>query len=67
MAKGLFAVAEFGRATTADKSARQLSVCALTGARYEINNHLDINAGVKFGLTRPEDDLTALYGIVLKL
>jgi len=67
MAKGLFAVAEFVLATTADKSTRQLSVCALAGARYEIDSHLDINAGVKFGLTRPEDDLTALYGIVLKL
>lgn len=66
VAKGLFAVADFGLATTADRSTRQLSTCALTGARYEINDHLNLNAGVKFGLTRPEDDLTALYGIVLK-
>jgi len=67
VAKGLFAVADFVLATTADRSTRQLSACALTGVRYEINSHLDVNAGVKFGLTRPEDDLTALYGIVLKL
>jgi len=66
VAKGLFAVADFGVATTADRSTSQLSACVLSGARYEINNHLDINAGVKLGLTRPEDDLTALYGIVLK-
>lgn len=66
VAKGLIAVADFGLATTADKSTRQLSVYALTGARYEINEHLDINAGVKLGLTKPEDDLTALYGLVLK-
>jgi hypothetical protein len=67
VAKGLFVAAEFGLATTADKSTSQLSACALTGIRYEINKHLDVNAGVKFGLTKPEDDLTALYGIVLKL
>lgn len=66
VAKGLFAVADFGLATTADRSTRQLSTCALTGVRYEINDHLNLNAGVKFGLTRPEDDLTVLYGIVLK-
>lgn len=66
VAKGLFAVADFGLSSTADKSTSQLSACALTGIRYEINNHLDVNAGVKLGLTRPEDDLTALYGIVLK-
>lgn len=64
--KGMFAVADFGLASTADKSTRQLSACALTGIRYEINDHLDLNAGIKLGLTRPEDDLTALYGIVLK-
>lgn len=67
VAQGLFAVADFGLTTTADRSTSQLSACALTGVRYAITTHLDINAGVKFGLTRPEDDLTALYGIVLKL
>ncbi|MDU0460358.1 MAG: transporter [Geobacteraceae bacterium] len=66
VAKKLFAVADFGLATTADRSTRQLSACALTGMRYEIGDHLDVHAGVKLGLTRPEDDLTALYGIVLK-
>ena len=66
VAKGLTAGVDFGLATTADRSTSQLSACVLGGARYEINDHLDINAGVKLGLTRPEDDLTALYGIVLK-
>ena len=66
LSKGLFAVADFGLASTAYKATRQLSACALTGIRYEINGHLDLNAGVKLGLTRPEDDLTALYGIAMK-
>jgi len=64
--KGMFAVADLGLASTADKSTSQLSACALTGIRYEINDHLDLNAGIKLGLTRPEDDLTALYGIAMK-
>ena len=66
IAQGLFAVADFGIATTADKSVSEPFVYALTGARYEINDYLDVNAGIKFGLSRPEDDLTALYGMVLK-
>ena len=66
VAKGLFAVADFGLGTTADTSTSELSAYALTGVRYEITDYLDINAGVKFGLTKPEDDVTALYGVVLK-
>ena len=66
VAKGLFAVAELGLATTADKTTSELSACALVGARYEINEHLDINAGVKLGLTKPEDDISLLYGLALK-
>jgi hypothetical protein len=62
----LFAVAELGLATTADKSTAELSACATTGARYEINDFLDINAGIKLGLTKPEDDVSILYGLVLK-
>jgi hypothetical protein len=66
VAKGLFAVAELGLATTADKTTAELSACATAGARYEINDFLDVNAGVKLGLTRPEDDVSILYGLVLK-
>ncbi len=66
VAKGLFAVADFGLATNPDKSSKELPVYALTGLRYEINEHLDIDAGIKFGLTKPETDVTALYGLVLK-
>lgn len=64
--KGLFAVADFGLATNPDKTSNELPVYALTGLRYEINDHLDIDAGIKLGLTRPETDITALYGLVLK-
>lgn len=64
--KGLFAVADFGLATNPDKASNELPVYALTGLRYEINDHLDVNAGIKFGLTKPETDVTALYGLMLK-
>ncbi len=64
--KGLFAVADFGLATNPDKTSNELPVYALTGLRYQINDHLDIDTGVKFGLTSPETDVTALYGLVLK-
>ena len=66
VAKGLFAVADFGLATNPDKTSNELPVYALTGLRYEINDHLDVDAGVKFGLTKPETDVSALYGLVLK-
>lgn len=64
--KGLFAVADVGLSTTADRSTSELTAYALVGARYELNDYLDLNAGIKFGLTRPEDDIAALYGVVLK-
>jgi outer membrane putative beta-barrel porin/alpha-amylase len=64
--KGLTVVLDFGLATNTDRGSDQLPAYALTGVRYEINDHLDINAGVKAGLTEPEDDFTALYGLVLK-
>jgi hypothetical protein len=67
VAQGLFVVAEAGLATTADRSTAGLSACATAGARYGLNKYLDIYAGVKLGLTRPEDDVSVLYGLVLKL
>lgn len=66
LAKGLVVVADVGVATNAHKGEHELPVYALTGARYEINGLLDINTGIKFGLTSHETDVTALYGVVLK-
>ena len=64
--KDFIAVADFGLATTQDKGTDTLTSYALAGFRYEVNEHLDLDAGVKFGLTRPEDDVAVLYGLVLK-
>lgn len=62
--KGLTAVIDFGLATNTGRHTDELPVYALTGARYEINDHLEANAGVKVGLTKPEDDISVLYGLV---
>lgn len=64
--KGLIVVADIGVATNAHKGDHEPPIYALTGVRYEINDLLDLNAGIKFGLTRPETDATALYGLVVK-
>jgi len=66
VAKGLFAVADFGLAANPEEGADDLPVYALTGARYEINDTFEVNAGVKLGLTKPEDDISVLYGLVMK-
>jgi hypothetical protein len=65
--KGVTAVLDFGVATNPDKRSNGLPVYALVGARYEINELLDISGGVKRGLTRPENDIEVLYGLTLKL
>lgn len=66
--KGLFAVADFGLKSSENKDGygSEMPVYGLFGARYEINEHLDVDAGVKVGLTKAEDDVTVLYGVVLK-
>lgn len=62
----LSAGAEIGISTTQDRSTSEVSCFALLGASYEVNDFMDLNAGVRFGLTRPESDLTALYGVTFK-
>ncbi|GFE62468.1 transporter [Geobacter sp. AOG2] len=64
--KGLTLVTDFGLSTTQERSTSELCSYGLVGARYEVAEFLDVDAGVKVGLTRPEDDLALLYGVVLK-
>ncbi|NJD92416.1 MAG: transporter [Geobacter sp.] len=66
LTKGLTGVLDFGLATNPDNGSSTPPVYGLTGARYEVNDRLDINAGIKVGLTSPEADLSVLYGLVLK-
>lgn len=62
----LTVVADFGLATPVDKGTSEVPAYTLIGARYELTENLDLNAGVKLGLTKPEDDVSVLYGAVLK-
>ncbi len=57
---------DFGVSRNSDTSTSTPLVYGLAGFRYEVNEYLDLDLGVKVGLTRPEDDVAALYGIVLK-
>lgn len=64
--KRITVVADFGFATTADRSTAEHSAYALLGANCEISNLLALNSGVRLGLTRPENDVGILYGLTLK-
>lgn len=59
-------VADIGASTSADKSSNEMPVFGLVGFIYGVNINLDLSAGLKVGLTRPEDDLTGTFGITLK-
>ncbi len=62
----LTAVIDFGLSTPQDRSTDIVPAYSLVGARYEVTKNLDVNAGVKVGLTKSEDDVSAVYGLVLK-
>lgn len=66
IAEGLKLAADTGIATNADRASDTPPVFALIGAKYEITKMLEGYAGIKFGLTSPEDDVTALFGTVFK-
>jgi hypothetical protein len=64
--KNLKMVADIGAATNGDKASNTMPVFGLVGAIYSLNKSLDLSAGVKAGITKPEDDLTGLLGLTLK-
>jgi hypothetical protein len=66
VADGLKLGLDTGLATNADKTSHTPPAYALGGATYELGKLLDIYVGAKFGLTRPEADLTSLFGAKLK-
>ncbi|MDD5285513.1 MAG: transporter [Desulfuromonadaceae bacterium] len=63
---GFKALLNFGVGSATDKAINDVAGFALVGASYEIIKNLEVNAGVKFGLTRAEDDLSALWGATIK-
>lgn len=59
-------VSDFGTATNQDKTTSELPVFALAGAIYSLNKNIDLSAGVKFGVTKPEPDFAATGGLTVK-
>jgi len=64
--KNLQAVANFGIETNPDRESNTHPAFILGGVIYSITENLDIDAGLKAGLNKPETDLTFLAGIAFK-
>jgi predicted porin len=65
VAEGLKLQTDFGLATNADNSRNTPPAYAIVGATFGFTKNLEGYAGVKAGLTEPDDDLTALLGLKL--
>jgi hypothetical protein len=63
---GLQAVANVGIETNGDRASTTHPAFALAGVVYSVNEHLDVDLGVKAGLNPAETDLTALGGIAAR-
>lgn len=66
LVENLVGVLDLGLASNPAKDSSTPPIYALTGARYSLDERFDLNAGIKVGLTRPEDDLALLYGMTIK-
>jgi hypothetical protein len=60
---GLQAVANVGVETNGDRASSTHPAFALAGVVYSVTESLDVDVGLKAGLSRTEADLTALAGI----
>jgi len=64
--KDLQIVADFGTGTNPDKTTSQMPAFSCAGVIYSLTDYLDIAAGAKFGLNKPETDVTLQSALVLK-
>jgi hypothetical protein len=60
-------VADIGMEKNADKEDTTNPAYILGGLIWSVNDHLDLDAGYKHGITDPEDDHTVMAGITVKL
>lgn len=65
--KGLKAVANIGMERNPDKRSNSDPAFLLGGVIYSITKSLDVDAGVKAGLNKPEIDITFLAGVTKRL
>jgi hypothetical protein len=66
VAEGLRLAADAGMATNSDKESATPVAYILGGVTYALGTNLDVYAGFKAGLTRPEDDMAARCGVIVK-
>lgn len=59
-------VANIGLGRNADKESRTLPAFVLGGAIYSLTKTLDADVGIKYGLSRPEDDFMVLTGLTFR-
>ncbi|MDK9717670.1 MAG: hypothetical protein OEL57_07145 [Trichlorobacter sp.] len=64
--KDLQVVADIGTGTNLDKTTSEMPVFSCAGLIYSLTEYLDIAAGAKFGLNKPETDITLQSALVLK-
>ena len=64
--KNLKLVADVGVATNDDKKSSIMPAFGLVDALYSLNKNVDLSAGLKVGLTKPETDLTGTFGATFK-
>lgn len=64
--EGLQVVANVGMETNPDKTADTPPAFFIGGAIYSLNDYLDLDLGVKVGLTKPETDVALLAGVAVR-
>lgn len=62
----LMLVADLGSFTTSDRSYDEDTVFLILGGIYALRDNLDLDFGVKRGLTDPETDTTGLLGLAIR-
>lgn len=65
--KNLKAVANIGMEKNPDKTSEANPAFILGGLIYSVTENLDVDAGIKYALNRPETDISYLAGITWKL
>jgi hypothetical protein len=64
--KGLQLAANVGLETNPDKTSDTPPAFFIGGAIYSLTDYLDLDLGVKVGLTKPETDVALLAGVALR-
>ncbi|MDD2338657.1 MAG: transporter, partial [Geobacteraceae bacterium] len=64
--EGLQLAANVGLETNTDKTSSTPPVFCIAGAIYSVTEWLDVDLGVKVGLTKPETDVSMLAGLAVR-